>query len=60
MTKPYENESYNAAFIRCIDVMARLIQTYGSQVLESQCPAIIEEQTTMAVGTSGSVQKIAA
>ncbi|MCH5194109.1 MAG: hypothetical protein J1F11_09120 [Oscillospiraceae bacterium] len=36
MRKYYENAKYNAAFDRCIDVMARMIQRYGNQVLEKQ------------------------
>ena len=34
MTKYYEETKYNAAFERCVDVMARLIEKYGHQVLE--------------------------
>ena len=34
MRKYYEDAKYNAAFDRCIDVMARMIQRYGNQVLE--------------------------
>ena len=34
MTKYYKQEQYNAAFDRCVDVMARLIQKYGPQVLK--------------------------
>ncbi|MCI6466799.1 MAG: hypothetical protein MSA90_15205 [Faecalicatena sp.] len=30
----YKNTEQNAAFIRCIDVMTRLIQKYGLAVLE--------------------------
>ena len=36
MTKYYEEAKYNAAFDRCVDVMARLIQKYGHQVLENK------------------------
>ena len=36
MRKYYEDAKYNAAFDRCIDIMARMIQRYGSQVLEKQ------------------------
>lgn len=30
----YKNTEQNAAFIRCIDVMSKLIQKYGPAVLE--------------------------
>ena len=33
MRKYYEDEKYNAAFDRCVDVMARMLQKYGHQVL---------------------------
>lgn len=36
MRKYYEDAKYNAAFERCIDVMARMIQRYGNQVLKQQ------------------------
>lgn len=36
MKKYYAEAKYNAAFDRCIDIMTRLIQRYGSQVLERQ------------------------
>ena len=36
MRKYYEDAKYNAAFDRCIDIMARMIQRYGSQVLEKK------------------------
>ena len=33
--KPYYEEAkYNAAFDRCVDVMARMIQKYGPQILD--------------------------
>ena len=34
LQKYYEDAKYNAAFERCVDVMARLIEKYGHQVLE--------------------------
>lgn len=34
MQKYYEDAKYNAAFDRCVDVMTRLIEKYGHQVLE--------------------------
>lgn len=36
MTKYYINPEYNAAFDRCIDVMARLLKKYGPRLLEQQ------------------------
>lgn len=36
MKKYYDNAKDNVAFERCIDVMARLIERYGPQVLEQQ------------------------
>ncbi|WP_176255330.1 hypothetical protein [Enterocloster alcoholdehydrogenati] len=36
MSKIYDNPKYNAAFDRCIDVMAKLMQKYGTQVLKQQ------------------------
>ena len=48
MQKYYEDAKYYAAFERCVDVMARLIEKYGHQVLEklqqdtpqtAKCPA---------------------
>ena len=34
MQKYYKDAKYNAAFERCVDVMARLIEKYGHQFLE--------------------------
>lgn len=45
MRKYYEDAKYNAAFDRCIDIMARMIQRYGNQVLEQQ-----ENQVAINVG----------
>lgn len=36
MNKYYDNAEYNAAFDRCIDVMAKIILKYGNQVLEDK------------------------
>ena len=33
MSKVYDDPNYNAAFDRCVDVMARLLQKYGPQLL---------------------------
>jgi len=34
LSKVYDDPKYNAAFDRCVDVMARLLQKYGPQLLE--------------------------
>ncbi len=36
LIKYYENAKDNAAFARCIDVMAQLMLKYGNKVLEQQ------------------------
>ena len=36
LSKIYENAKDNAAFDRCVDVMARLLLKYGNQVLEQR------------------------
>ena len=36
MSKVYDDSKYNAAFDRCIDVMAKMMLKYGNQVLERQ------------------------
>ena len=36
MNRYYDNPKYNAAFDRCIDVMARLLKKYGPRLLEHQ------------------------
>lgn len=36
LKKYYDTETDNASFVRCIDVMAKLIQKYGSTVLEQK------------------------
>lgn len=36
LSKVYDDPKYNAAFDRCIDVMAKLMLKYGNQVLEMQ------------------------
>ena len=33
LSKVYDNPKSNAAFDRCVDVMARLLQKYGPQLL---------------------------
>lgn len=34
MKKYYEDAKYNAAFVRCVDVMSQMLQKYGHQVLD--------------------------
>lgn len=34
MTNYYQEPNYNAAFNRCVDVMAQMFQKYGRQVLD--------------------------
>ena len=36
LSKVYDDSKYNAAFDRCIDVMAKMMLKYGNQVLERQ------------------------
>ncbi len=36
LRKYYENAKDNAAFARCVDVMAQLMLKYGNKVLEQQ------------------------
>lgn len=36
MTRYYDNPKYNAAFDRCVDIMARLLKKYGPRLLEQQ------------------------
>ena len=33
MSKVYDDPKYNAAFDRCVDVMSRLLQKYGPQLV---------------------------
>lgn len=49
MSKIYENAKDNAAFDRCVDVMARLMLKYGNQILEQRgekAPLSLSEQAT--------------
>ena len=34
MKKYYEDAKYNAAFVRCVDVMSQMLQKYGPQKVE--------------------------
>lgn len=40
MKRYYDVENDNVSFERCIDIMAKLIQKYGSTVLEQQEPPL--------------------
>lgn len=51
MRKYYEDAKYDAAFERCIDVMARMIQRYGNQVLE-------KKENQVAVNSGDNPEKI--
>ncbi len=45
MKKYYEDAKYNAAFVRCVDVMSQMLQKYGHQVLdklEQESPQKVE------------------
>ena len=47
MQKYYEDAKYNAAFDRCVNVMTRLIEKYGHQVLEK-----LDQEASQAAGHS--------
>lgn len=49
MKKYYEEAKYNAAFDRCVDVMARLLQKYGPQLLGQMQEAVKDDCTCFAV-----------
>ena len=42
MKKYYEDAKYNAAFVRCVDVMSQMLQKYGHQVLEQDAQQKVE------------------
>ena len=45
MDKYYDNAEYNAAFDRCIDVMAKIVLKYGDQILKNKTLGdLLEEQ----------------
>ena len=52
LQKYYEDSKSNAAFVRCVDIMTRLIQKYGTQVLEG-----IDGKSFPAVEAVGTNQK---
>lgn len=52
MQKYYEDSKSNAAFVRCVDIMTRLIQKYGTQVLEG-----IDGKSFPAIEAAGPNQK---
>lgn len=43
MTRYYNNENYNAAFERCVDLMANLMIKHGPKILERQRQRMIEQ-----------------
>ena len=43
MTRYYNNENYNAAFERCVDVIANLMIKHGPKILEQQRQKMLEE-----------------
>lgn len=43
MTRYYNNENYNAAFERCVDLIANLMIKHGPKILEQQRQKILEE-----------------
>ena len=45
MSKVYDDPKYNAAFDRCVDVMARLLQKYGPQLLEQMQETVKDDCT---------------
>ena len=49
MSKVYDDPKYNAAFDRCVDVMARLLQKYGPQLLGRISEAAKDGRTQSAV-----------
>ena len=49
LSKVYDNSKYNAAFDRCVDVMARLLQKYGPKLLEQMQEIEKDECTLSAV-----------
>lgn len=51
MSKVYDDPKYNVAFDRCVDVMARLIQKYGPQLLE-QTPEMTKDDCTLTMTPS--------
>lgn len=43
MTRYYNNENYNAAFERCVDLIANLMIKHGPKILEQQRQKMLEE-----------------
>ena len=41
MKRYYENQYYDAAFERCVDLLAQMLIKYGSKVLEQQQQKIL-------------------
>ena len=49
LSKVYDDPKYNAAFGRCVDVMTRLLQTYGPQLLGQMQETVNDGCTCSAV-----------
>lgn len=49
MDKYYDNAEYNAAFDRCIDVMAKIVLKYGDKVLKQKTLGELLEDEKKAV-----------
>ncbi len=47
LSRYYDNPKENAAFDRCIDVMSKMLQKYGKQVLEQQ----VEKETVLQINS---------
>ena len=49
MKKYYEDAKYNAAFVRCVDVMSQMLQKYGHQVLDKLEPESGEKHVAVCI-----------
>lgn len=49
MSKVYDDPRYNAEFDRCVDMMARLLQKYGPQLLRQMQETVKDGRTQSAV-----------
>jgi hypothetical protein len=57
LKKYYEEAKYSAAFDRCIDVMARLMEKYGPSILENR--ACLNSKTDTEPHQPGCCDKVA-
>ena len=55
LSKVYDDPRYNVAFDRCVDVMTRLLQKYGPQLLEQMQETAKDDCTLSAVSGKQSV-----